>query len=264
LLDDRRGAGVTSAGRVGANLATLANATLGIGAILYTLAGNKLWAMLLIGCGVGFDGLDGLLSRQAGGPPSRLGRVLDSVADAITFGIAPGVIVAVHTEHASLWAPWLLYSLFVGGLVSAVALARLVYFTWRGWQHPHFVGASTPQNALAVVIVVLFYDQPAFLGTAPAILLVAAAVLAVLMVSPLPYPKLRRGMPLRWVMFATAAALGVSLVPLQFRPAAGTTFYLVGEVAAVLAAVGLAAYYVLGPRAARAEAAEPTTGVDHG
>jgi len=253
-----------SAGRVGANLATLANALLGVGAVLYILAGNKLWAMLLIGCGIGFDGLDGLLSRRAGGPPSRSGRVLDSVADAITFGIAPGALIAVHTEHASLWVSWSPYALLAGGLVSALALGRLVYFTWRGWQRPNFVGASTPQNALAVIVLVLLFDEPAFFGTNPLVVLIAASLLALLMVSPVPYPKLRRGMPLRWVMIGTAAALGVSLVPLQFRPATGTPLFLVGEVAAVVAAVGLAVYYILGPRAARSAGVRADAGVMHG
>lgn len=255
---------MTSAGRVGANLATLANAVLGVGAILYTLGGNKLWAMLLIGCGIGFDGLDGILSRRAGGPPSRSGRVLDSVADAITFGLAPGTLIAVHTEHASLWTPWNSYALLAGGFISVLAVGRLVYFTWRGWQHPHFVGASTPQNALAVIVLVLFFDDPAFFGTNPSFVLIAAPLLALLMVLPIPYPKLRRGMSLRWVMIGTAVALGVSLVPLQFRPAWGTPFFLLGEAAAIVAAAGLAAYYILGPRAARAATATRDAGVMHG
>jgi phosphatidylserine synthase len=255
---------VTSFGRVGANLATLANALLGVGAILYTLAGNKVWAMLLIGCGIGFDGLDGLLSRRAGGPPSPSGRILDSVADAITFGLAPGVLIAVHTEHASRWASWSNYSLLVGGLVSALALGRLVYFTWRGWQHPDFVGASTPQNALFVIVLVLFFDDPAFFGTNPTVLLIAAALVALLMISPIPYPKLRRGVPIRWAMVGTAIALGICLVPLQFRPATGTPFYLVSEAAAVAAAVGLVGYYVFGPFVAGRAVNVADPGVMHG
>jgi archaetidylserine synthase len=255
---------VTSPARVGANLATLANALLGVGAILYTFAGNKLWALLLIGCGVGFDGLDGILSRRAGGPPSVTGRVLDSVADAITFGLAPGVLIAVHTEHASLWAPWSTYSLLVGAMVTILALARLVYFTWRGWQRPNFLGASTPQNALAVVLLVLFFDQPAFLGSNPPVVFVGAALLALVMVAPIPYPKLRRGMSLRWGMIGTAAALGVSLVPLEFRPAVSSPFYLLGEAAAAVAVVGLAAYYLLGPRVARTATGGTEAGVMHG
>jgi phosphatidylserine synthase len=255
---------VSSGPRVAANLATLANGLLGAGAILYTLAGNKLWAMLLIGCGIGFDGLDGLLSRRAGGPPSSTGRILDSVADAITFGLAPGFLIAVHTEHASLWAPWGTYALLVGAFVIALAWGRLVYFTWRGWARPHFVGASTPQNALALIVLILFFDAPGFFGTNPPIVLVAAALLAVLMVSPIPYPKLRRGVPIRWAMVGTAVALGVCLVPLQFRPAMGTPFYILGEVAAIAAAVGLAGYYILGPLMTGGSVNGPDPGVMHG
>ncbi len=255
---------MTSAARIGANLATLANALLGVGAILYTLAGNKLWAMLLIGCGIGFDGLDGILSRRAGGPPSVSGRVLDSVADAITFGLAPGVLLAVHTEHASLWSSWSPYTLWVGVWVVALAWARLLYFTWRAYQHPHFVGASTPQNALALVLLLLFFDAPAFLGTNPALVIPVAAALAALMVVPIPYPKLRRGMGLRWVMIGTAAALGVSLVPLQFRPASGTALYVLSEAAAIVAALGLIVYYLLGPLAVRRAPTPADHGVEHG
>ncbi len=255
---------MTTLARVGANLATLANALLGVGAVLYTLAGNKLWAMLLIGCGIGFDGLDGLLSRRAGGPPSVSGRVLDSVADAITFGLAPGVLLAVHTEHASQWAPWYPYTLLVGLWIVALAWARLVYFTLRAYQQPHFIGASTPQNALALVLLLLLFDEPGFFGTNPVLVLLVAAGLAAIMVLPIPYPKLRRGMPLRWVMIATAAALGVSLVPLQFRPAVGSPFYDLGEVSALVALAGLILYYLLGPLAVRSAPPARDAGVEHG
>lgn len=255
---------MTSAARVAANLSTLANAVLGVGAVVYVFAGNKLWAMLLIGCGIGFDGLDGILSRRAGGPPSPSGRVLDSVADSVTFGIAPGTLIAVHTEHASLWTIWAGASLLVGILVASLATARLVYFTWRGWQHPHFVGSSTPQNALAVVMLVLFFDEPAFLGTNPWAFLTGVGLLALLMVLPVPYPKLRRGMRLRFVMIGTAVALGISLVPLQFRPADGSPFFLLAEAAAVVAACGLAVYYVLGPWAVRTTPPAVDSGVMHG
>jgi CDP-diacylglycerol--serine O-phosphatidyltransferase len=242
---------MTSAGRAAANLATLANALLGVGAIVYTIAGNKLWAFLLIGCGIGFDGLDGILSRRAGLAPSTLGRVLDSLADAVTFGVAPGVLVAVQTAHASLWVGWASWTLLAGAVVTALALARLGYFTWRGWRVPNFVGASTPQNALALILLLLFFDVPPFAGTRPVVVVVGAVLLAVLMVAPVPYPKLRRGAKLRSVMVFTAAMLAVSLVPIQFHLATGTLFYVISEAAAVLAAVGMATFYVLGPWSVR-------------
>jgi CDP-diacylglycerol--serine O-phosphatidyltransferase len=238
---------VKRGGRLWANLATLANGLVGVGAILYTLAGNPLWAMLLIAAGVAFDGMDGLLARRSGVPPSAFGRAADSVADAVTFGLAPATLLLVHTAHASTWAPWRALALGVGVEVAALALARLVYFTLRGYQHKDFVGIPTPQNALAVVVLLMFLDVPGFLGVLPLAALVLAGALAVLMVLPIPFPKIRRGHPLRLVMTGTAVALVAAILPLQFRPTPGSALFDVAAVAAGIAAVGVASYYVLGP-----------------
>ncbi len=233
--------------RVYANLATLANGLLGVGAVLYTLAGNKLWAMLLIAIAIGFDGLDGILSRRSAAGPSRFGRVADSVADAVTFGLAPAVMIAVHTGDLNLWQPWAVVALGVGALYFAAAIARLTYFTTHAFQHPFFLGVPTPQSALAVVVALLFHDTPAFEGVAPIGLLVGTAALAVMMVVPIPYPKLRRTSPLRIPMALTAAAAALCLVPLQFRPPPGSPLYLFAEAAACAFLIGVASYYVVGP-----------------
>lgn len=233
--------------RVYANLATLANAVLGVGAVLYVLAGNKLWAMLLIACAIGFDGLDGIFSRRSASGPSRFGRVADSVADAVTFGAAPAFLIAVHTGDVNLWAPWETLALVVAAGYLAAAVARLAYFTTRAFQHPYFLGVPTPQAALAVTVAVLFHDTPAIAGVAPVGLLVGATAIAVLMVAPVPYPKVRRGSPMRWPMAATAVAAALALVPLQFRPAPGSPADAFAVAAAVAFLVGVASYYVLGP-----------------
>jgi phosphatidylserine synthase len=249
--------------RTGANLATLANALLGAGAIGYALTGNPRFALLLIVGAIGFDGLDGLLSRRAGGSPPSLGRILDSVADAVSFAIAPAVIVADPTYDAGAWHPYLLAALLVGVEVGALALARLVYFTWRGHAHPHFVGASTPQNLLALAIVLLFFDVPGYAGTLPPVCLALLALLAPLMVLPVPYPKMRRGTPLRPAMMLTSLALAAALLPQQWWPPSGSFWYLFSEAAAGLAAVGIAAYYLLGPWSVRLEQRSRPEGVAH-
>lgn len=233
--------------RSAANLATAANGLLGVGAILYTLAGNPLWAMLLIASGIAFDGLDGLLSRRSPRGPGAFGRVADSVADAVTFGVAPALLVAYHTDHASTWAAWEGTALAVGGLVAVLAVARLVYFTVRGFHLPYFLGAPTPQTALAVIAAALFLVVPGFLGVQPAIFLATVAVLAVLMVVPVPFPKIRRGSALRPLATVTALALTVSLLLVQFRPAAGSGGYWVAAIAAAIATLGTAGYYLAGP-----------------
>ncbi|MCI4330978.1 MAG: CDP-alcohol phosphatidyltransferase family protein [Thermoplasmata archaeon] len=238
---------MTSRGRVYANLATLANGLVGVGAVAYILAGNKLWAMLLIVAGLGFDGLDGLLSRRSGVPGGWFGRVADSVSDSVTFGVAPAVLVIVHTDHPLLWAPWGWATLSVGIALAILAVARLVYFTLRAHHLPYFLGAPTPQTALAVIAFVLFGDVPGFWGTDPLLVVVGTAVVAILMVVPVRFPKIRRGNRLRTAMTVTAVALVVAILPLQFRPSAGSPLYLLALAASLVGAAGIALYYLAGP-----------------
>ena len=238
---------MTDRWRVAANLATLANAVLGIGAILYTLGGNTLFAMLLVAIAIGFDGLDGMLSRRSARPAGRFGRIADSLADATTFGVAPAVMLAVHTADAATWAPYAAATTAVAAGYLAAAIARLAYFTARAHALGHFLGVPTPQSALAVVVVLLFHDAPAYAGVQPIGVVVGACVLAALMVAPIPYPKIRRGSSLRLASALTATLGALTLVPLQFRPAAGSPVALLAEVAAYGFLVGVALYYVAGP-----------------
>ena len=238
---------MTDRWRVAANLATLANALLGIGAILYVLAGNKLWAMLLIACALGFDGLDGMFSRRSATRSPLFGRVADSIADGLTFGLAPAFLIAVHTSNSSTWAPYEPYAVALAVGYLAAALARLAYFTLRAYSRPDFLGIPTPQSALALIVALLFHDTPAFQTVQPIGVLVGVAVLAVLMVVPIPFPKIRRDSPLRWPMVVTGGAAGLVLVPVQFRPAVGSPLYDLAYAAGVVLLIGVASYYLLGP-----------------
>ena len=212
---------MTDRWRVYANLSTLANAVLGVTAILYVLAGNSLWAMFLIAAAIAFDGLDGILSRRSTRPPSSFGRYADSVADGITFGLAPAFLIAVHTADKSLWAPWATWALLLGALYFAAAAGRLAYFTARGFQRSYFLGVPSPQAALAIVVALLFHSQPAFQTVQPLAVLIGTAIVAILMVVPIPYPKIRRGSVLRLPMAATGVATAIALTAVQFRPASG-------------------------------------------
>jgi phosphatidylserine synthase len=238
---------VTDRWRVFANLATAGNAVLGVGAILYVLAGNKPWAMLLIVFAIGLDGLDGMLSRRSGGPGGRSGRVADSVADAITFGVAPGFLIAVHTSATGTWQPWTMLAVLLAAIYGAAAIARLTYFTARAFERSSFLGVPTPQSALAIIVVILFHDTPAFQSVAPVGVLVGTAIVSVMMVVPVPYPKIRRGNALRLPMAITAAAAALTLGPLQFHPAVDSPLYELSNLAAYIFLVGVASYYLLGP-----------------
>jgi phosphatidylserine synthase len=250
---------VTDRWRVYANLATLANALLGVGAVVYLLAGNKLWAMFLIVCAIGFDGLDGILSRRSPAPASRFGRVADSVADAVTFGIAPAFLIAVHTGDTATWQPWEPLALVLAVAYLAAAVARLTYFTTRAHHRPDFLGVPTPQSVLGLVVLLLFLDTPAFVSVLPVGVFVGVAFLSVMMVVPVRYPKIRRGNPLRLPMAATAVFAALALVPLQFHLATGSALYEFAYGASVAFLVGVASYYLLGPLTATRERTEEPT-----
>jgi archaetidylserine synthase len=230
-----------------ANLATLGNAVLGVAAVLYVLAGNPVWALALVTAGVGLDGLDGRFSRRSTKPARRFGRFADSIADAITFGVAPFFLLAVHTSDAALWATVDPLPLLVGAAYLAAAIARLVYFTGWGFERSHFLGVPTPQGALTLALLILALGTPAFVGVRPDLLLGGALLLAALLVVPIPFPKIRRGNPLRPVFLVTGIAWVVALIPIQFAPAAASPLYLLSEGAAGVAGVGLIAYYLIGP-----------------
>ena len=233
--------------RWAANLATLANGLLGVGAIAYVLAGNKLFALFLIVGGMGFDGLDGLFSRRSSIPGGVVGRVADSVSDAITFCVAPALAVAVNTYDRGVWKPLDPWAWGIAAVVLTLGLARLVWYTWRGHSRDHFRGASTPQNALLVVFLVPLFQVPGFLGEQPTLFLLWVLAFAPLMVLPLPYPKIRRGTPLRGVTGGISGAAAVALLVVIFRPAPGTLPYLVAEAATLVGLALLLAFYALGP-----------------
>ena len=242
--------------RLAANGATLANALVGVGAIAYVLLGNPLFATLLIAIGIGFDGLDGIFSRRAG-TGGLFGRVADSVADALTFGLAPALLIGDHQLQHDPWATDALAAALVGALYLSLAVARLVYFTVNGYQRRAFVGVPTPQSALAIAWLSAAFFVPGFLGIQPTIFLSLSAVVALLMVVPLPFPKVRKGSVWRGPSAVTAIAAALMLVPLQFRPAPGSAFYTLALVAAAVMAGGLLSYYLLGPWTERRAALGP-------
>lgn len=235
--------------RIAANLATLANGLCGLGAIAWTLAGNPLFALFLILAGIGWDGLDGTFSRRSRQPGSTFGRVADSVSDAITFALAPAVIVAVHSFEAPTWAPYQLVAYAVGGEVAILALARLVRYTTVAYQSDSFMGVPTPQNALLFLFLVPLIDMPAYLAAEPLIFLGTVGLLAPLMVLPIPYPKVRRGTPARPLLSVLGLVAAIALIEenLISRLGLGLTGVELGFALSALGLALLGAYYVAGP-----------------
>ena len=112
--------------------------------------GNYQWALLMIVVGAVFDFFDGMTARALG-VSSPIGKELDSLADVVTFGVAPSAILfyLFHEVHCpELLMPVkdvLPYTAFIMAGFSALRLAK---FNLDERQHYGFIGLPTPANAL--------------------------------------------------------------------------------------------------------------------
>ena len=104
----------------------------------------------MIICGAVFDFFDGLTARVLG-VSSPIGKELDSLADCVTFGVAPSAILfwVMHEVHCpEVLMPFkniLPYSAF---LLAAFSALRLAKFNLDTRQSTQFIGLPTPANAL--------------------------------------------------------------------------------------------------------------------
>ena len=112
--------------------------------------GQYQWAALMIVAGAVFDFFDGLTARALG-VSSPIGKELDSLADVVTFGVAPSAILfylfhEVHYPDAlasvSRFLPYLAF------LMAAFSALRLAKFNLDERQTNQFIGLPTPSNAL--------------------------------------------------------------------------------------------------------------------
>jgi CDP-diacylglycerol--serine O-phosphatidyltransferase len=151
-----------------------------------------------IGWAIVFDGLDGRIARLTN-TASPFGRELDSLADVITFGVAPAVLAYVWgvralTEVAGTEqfirnirdVAWILTFAYV--ICGAARLARFNIDTVKPTSDRRFfVGMPIPAGAGFVAAVVHFYKQPLTTWQSSLAWLLVVGVLGYLMVSRMRY-----------------------------------------------------------------------------
>lgn len=132
------------------NSITCCNLISGCIATGFAFAGNIKVALLLIIIGAVFDFFDGMLARLLN-VSSPIGKELDSLADVITFGLAPSTIIfsQLHVmSYPTFLEPlrdFLPYAAFIMAAFSALRLAK---FNLDERQALGFIGLPTPANAL--------------------------------------------------------------------------------------------------------------------
>lgn len=137
-----------------------------------------------------FDFLDGFAARMFKAY-SAIGKELDSLADVISFGLVPSMVVfSLLRQVAPLqsMSPWLPYAAFLIVIFSAL---RLAVFNIDERQTTSFIGMPTPANALFWVSLAAFAQINQINYLYPGLLLVIVAVTSFLLVSNVPMFSLK-------------------------------------------------------------------------
>jgi len=136
-------------------------------AITLVLEGKLVNASLFIFLAALFDFMDGTAARLLDAR-SELGKQLDSLADIVSFGVAPGVIMFMLLSEGCEGSCNILERLYITPyfalLIPVCSAFRLAKFNIDLRQEEHFIGMPTPANAIffASIPLVLFYQTYRF------------------------------------------------------------------------------------------------------
>lgn len=186
------------------NFITSLNLASGFIAIIYALNGDLSTSSWLILAAMIFDFLDGFSARLLKAY-SPVGKELDSLADVVSFGVAPAIIIyELLGKSLSLSAPMISDS---GNFISVLILLspvimpvcaglRLAIFNTDKTQATSFKGLPTPPNALAVIslVIALNYSDSSLIAEfagSTAALIVLTFLLSILMVTRIPMLSLK-------------------------------------------------------------------------
>lgn len=140
------------------NFITLLNLFSGSIAVIYALEGQMKLTALFLCLGIFFDFFDGLLARKLK-VQSELGVQLDSLADMVTSGLVPGLVL-FYLLGLAPQPSWETHNLlpYFGLLVTLASAYRLAKFNISDNQSDAFIGLPTPANALLIIALPLILD----------------------------------------------------------------------------------------------------------
>ncbi|WP_290701887.1 CDP-alcohol phosphatidyltransferase family protein [Lacinutrix sp.] len=153
------------------NFVTLLNLLCGSIAVLFAVKGFLVTAALFVFLGIFFDFFDGLLARKLN-VQSELGLQLDSLADMVTSGLVPGIVLykliesavdappmAASNEWSLHWSGFSMAFIPIIGLFVTLASAyRLAKFNIDIDQQTYFKGLPTPANTLLIMALPLIME----------------------------------------------------------------------------------------------------------
>ncbi|MGB4774576.1 MAG: CDP-diacylglycerol--serine O-phosphatidyltransferase [Daejeonella sp.] len=176
------------------NSITCLNLFSGCLGIVYAFQGKLTYAAYAIIIAAVFDFFDGMLARLLKAY-SPIGKELDSLADVVSFGVLPGVIVYhlfLQAPQLEPVSPLLNFSAFIITVFSALRLAK---FNIDTRQTENFIGLPTPANAMLIASLPLILMQDDFSLSAyilnPFFLFIFSLGMSLLLVAEVPLFSLK-------------------------------------------------------------------------
>jgi len=184
-------------------LFTIGTIFCGFYAVTNAAKGEFNLAAIALGFAVVFDGMDGKIARMTNSC-SEFGVQVDSLADVVTFGLAPSLLAYFWgLQTLSLVSPYSQHVQQIGWIVCfgflVCGVMRLARFNIQSGQPDRagrfsqkpFVGMPIPAGAAMVAAVVHFSPKPIDYWVVGALWNVLVAFLAYLMVSTIKYPSFK-------------------------------------------------------------------------
>lgn len=145
------------------NAITCCNLLCGCLAIVQAFEGNLVYSAYLVGLAAIFDFFDGFAARMLK-VSSPIGKDLDSLADMVTFGVVPGIVMyklilktIFFQDDLSLPSDHLYYLSYSAFLIPVFSAIRLAKFNNDVRQSDSFIGLPTPANAIFICSIVVIY-----------------------------------------------------------------------------------------------------------
>ncbi|MES3038010.1 MAG: CDP-diacylglycerol--serine O-phosphatidyltransferase [Bdellovibrionota bacterium] len=196
------------------NLVTSFNLMSGFFAIIQSIQGNFLLASYAIVAAAVFDQLDGRLARLTRSS-SKFGAEYDSLCDAVSFGVAPALILYLWALQPFGRLGWIACFLFV-----ACGVLRLARFNVQAGvvEKAYFQGLPIPMAGGIVASSVLAFTDLGWEANGSLLLLLMTILLAVVMVSTFRYRSfkdldLKQRLPFRYLALGVGVLSVVALRP---------------------------------------------------
>ncbi|HWC62420.1 MAG TPA: phosphatidylcholine/phosphatidylserine synthase [Rhizomicrobium sp.] len=222
---------------------TLLGLASGATAIRFALLGELNHAVAAVIFAMVFDMLDGSAARLLGAD-TRFGAQLDSLADLVSFGMAPGIVMYSWSLSHMGVAGWIATLIFCAA--SAIRLARFNVQSVRDEgatkADPYFTGLPTPAAAGLMLLPLVVSFQSGGLSEMarqPWVVLTMTGFTSVMMVSRLPTPSIKHMRLSREHRLAAGFLGGILATLLIFWPWATLTGVLLVYVATIPVAVYL-------------------------